>query len=173
MKFGVLGLDFLGCNRAASGWSLDALRAEAAKTRALLRGIEQDWREPERLREAQLVAVEERWRLEILAAWEHFAALDSREQFVREQSALWFGKDFQVQADVIALLRQQLRALSWLIRLLLRVARIRSASQDRVMIERQFFQCHGLGRPPQSLGRALVTGLSQTIGGMCSSPVSA
>jgi hypothetical protein len=68
--------------------------------------------------------------------------------------------------------QQRKRLLNWLIRTLLRSLMGRQFASNRVLLERQFFEYHGLGRPPRSLSVALATGLSQAIlGRMCSSPV--
>ena len=50
---------------------------------------------------------------------------------------------------------------------LFRTSRFR---QERVLIERNFFECNGLGRPPCMPSRALKAGLSLMTGRMCSSP---
>ena len=42
--------------------------------------------------------------------------------------------------------------------------------QELVLIEANFFEYNGLGRPPRTLSRALIAGLSQVTGRVCSSP---
>src|SRR5712692_8061105 len=41
--------------------------------------------------------------------------------------------------------------------------------QELVLIEANFFEYNGLGRPPRTLSRALIAGLSQVTGRVCSS----
>jgi len=64
---------------------------------------------------------------------------------------------------------QQMELFTWLIQLLLRLLAIPRMSTSLLIIERHFFELHGLGRPPRDISRALAAGLSQ-MGRMCSSP---
>lgn len=62
-----------------------------------------------------------------------------------------------------SLIEQLIRVLFTLLRFLLLLKEI-------VLIEIHFFEYNGVGRPPRSLSRALIVGLSQSTGRVCSSP---
>jgi hypothetical protein len=79
----------------------------------------------------------------------------------------------RVKELVLQFLKQLLKFLNWIIRVLLRLAQLPGFLQNIVLIEQRFFHYNGVGRPPRSLSRALAMGLSLATGRMCSNPISA